>query len=335
MKNITLLFMSLIVFVLTRKGQSVQNDQYVSPAEIREWISYLASDEMKGRANGSEEMKTAANWIMEKFRENDVQPIFVNGEYFQNYSVNVRQRTINERNVIGILPGTDPVLKNQFIVLSAHFDHIGVRRGVKGDSICNGADDNAAGVCALIGIARKIKESGLKPGRTLIFAAFSGEEAGMRGSRYFVSNSPVSLKNVSADINFEMIGHSEYLGKNRYYMTGCSLSNLDNIIAENNSQTKFILVDTISIASSLFYGSDNLAFSAISRADGITTGVPSGTFATSTLAPYLHTPQDEASLFDFENMAGLINHFADMVLYLSDYKGEIKWTDPAFKRPDQ
>jgi hypothetical protein len=334
MKNITILLMIIIAFVVKGSAQTIPEGLSVTSAEIREWISYLASDEMKGRANGSAEMNTAANWIVEKFRKNNLKPIFSNGEYIQNYTATARQRTFNERNVIGILPGTDPLLKDQYIVLSAHYDHIGIRQGVTGDLICNGADDNAAGVSTLIGIASKMMRSGQKPGRTIIFAAFSGEEMGMRGARYFVANSPVPVKNISADINFEMIGHSELLGKNRYYMTGCSLSNLDDIISENNIKTGFTLVDTIAMASSLFYGSDNIAFSMLRRAEGMTTGIPSGTFATSTMAPYLHTPRDEATLFDFENMAGLVNHFADMVFYLSNYKGDIKWTDPGFKRPE-
>ena len=84
-----------------------------------------------------------------------------------------------------MIKGTDPLLKDQYIILSAHFDHVGVRKGSDTDSIYNGADDNAAGTCTLLGIAKTIKESGLKPGRTIVFAAFSGEEMGMRGSRLF------------------------------------------------------------------------------------------------------------------------------------------------------
>lgn len=334
MKNVTLLFVFLIFCIRTVIGQTIPDDQYITSSEIRKWISYLASDKMKGRANGSPEMKTAADWIMEKFRENGLQPVLGNGGYIQNYIATGRQRTINERNIIGVIPGTDSVLKDRYIVVSAHFDHIGIRRGVGKDSICNGADDNASGVCALIGIAGKIGKSGQRPGRTIIFAAFSGEEAGMKGSGYFIANSPVPVKNISADINFEMIGHSEYLGRDRYYMTGCSLSNIDDIIKENNRKTNFQLIDTVRMASNLFYGSDNIAFSVISRTESFTTGIPSGTFATSTIESYLHTPEDEASLFDFENMAALVNHFADMVLYLSNYKGDIKWTDPKFRMPE-
>jgi bacterial leucyl aminopeptidase len=304
----------------------------VTAPELKEWITYLASDEMKGRANGSPEMKTAAYWIAGKFRENSVKPIIQDSDFIQDYTFTSRQQTIAERNVIGIIEGSDPSLKDQYIVLSAHFDHIGIRHGLKPDSINNGADDNAAGICTILGIAKTISLSKLKPGRTIVLAAFSGEEYGMRGSRYFVSNPPVLLKNIYADLNFEMTGHSEYLGKNKYYMTGCLVSNLDDLIAEQNKGTEFQLIDTISIANMLFNSSDNIAFSRVSVSDGIILGIPSGTFATSATTDYLHNVTDEAELFDFDNMAALIGHFSDLVIWLSNNKSDIKWTDPKFSR---
>jgi len=218
-------------------------------------------------------------------------------------------------------------------VISAHFDHIGIKRGSVPDSIFNGADDNAAGTATLIGIAKAIKESVSKPGRSIIFAAFSGEESGMRGSRYFVANSPVPLKNIYADLNFEMTGHSEYLGKNKYYMTGCLNSNLDDLIGIFNKDSKFQLIDTIELAHSLFNSSDNIAFSRISSADGVTKGIPSGTFATTTMASHIHNVTDEPGLFDFDNMAELVNYFGGVVIWLSNTKKEVIWTDPKFIRP--
>jgi Zn-dependent M28 family amino/carboxypeptidase len=277
-------------------------------------------------------MKTAAYWIAKEFGENGIKPIIPDSGFIQNYTFTSRQQTIKERNVIGIIEGTDPSLKDQFIVLSAHFDHTGIRQGLKPDSIRNGADDNAAGTCTLIGIARTIKLSGIKPGRTIVIAAFSGEEYGMRGSRYFVSNPQVPLKKIYADLNFEMTGHSEYLGKNKYYMTGCQYSNLDDLIADYNKGTGFQLVDTITIANMLFNSSDNIAFSRVFAADGITMGIPSGTFATSATPGYLHNVTDEADLFDFDNMADLISYFSDLVIWLSNSKSDIVWTDPAFSR---
>jgi len=306
----------------------------VTPAQLKEWVSFLASDQMRGRSNGSPEMKIASAWIAEQFKENGLKPFDSIADYIQNYTFTSRQKTVNERNVIGYIEGTDPSLKNEYIILSAHFDHIGIRKSSQPDSINNGADDNAAGTATIIAIAEYIKESGLKPGRSIVFAAFSGEENGARGSRYFVANSPIPLKNIYTDLNFEMTGHSEYLGKNNYYMTGCTFSNLDDLIGVFNKESGFKLIDTIQIAKNLFNQSDNIAFSRIKTTNEITQGIPSGTFATTTLAGYIHTPSDEVQLFDFDNMAALANHFSSLVLWLSANKNEIKWTDPKFIRPE-
>lgn len=330
----SLVFVTIIGLVFSLSGFTVYFEKpvVVKPEDLKGWINYLSSDEMRGRANGSPEMILAAGWLSERFKEFGLKPIMTNGEYIQNYSFSSRQRTVNERNVIGMIGGTDPLLKDQYIILSAHFDHIGVRKGNDADSIYNGADDNAAGTCTLLGIAKTIKDSGLKPGRTIVFAAFSGEESGMRGSRNFVANSPVSLKNVYADLNFEMTGHSEYLGKNAYYMTGCKVSNLANLIGEYNKKSEWKLIDTISLANNLFFASDNIAFSRISSADGVTQGIPSGTFATTTMAEYIHKPNDEGKLFDFDNMAGLVQYFSNLIIWLSENKSEIQFTDPSFTR---
>ncbi len=326
---------SLFVVLTAFSLQKNKKNQIVKPDELKEWVSYLASDQMRGRRNGSPEMKVAAAWISEKFSEYGLKPILASGGFIQDYAFITRQGVeTRERNVIGFIEGSDPKLKNEFIILSAHFDHIGVRKGNATDSIANGADDNAAGTVALIGIAKYIKESGSKPGRSILFTAFSGEESGMKGSRHFVANSPLPLKKAYADFNIEMIGHSEYLGKNNYYMTGCTLSSLDDLIDEFNKKSGFTLVDTIQIAKSLFYASDNISFSRISTSDGITRGIPSGTFATTTMGPHIHNVTDEAELFDFDNMAALVNHFSSLVLWLSENKTEIKWTDPKFVRPE-
>jgi hypothetical protein len=330
----SLLFVIIIGFAFSLSGFTGYFEKPVSvkPEDLKGWINYLSSDEMRGRANGSPEMKSASDWLSERFKEYGLKPVMTSGEYIQNYSFSSRQRIVNERNVIGMIVGTDPLLKDQYIILSAHFDHVGVRNGNDADSIYNGADDNAAGTCTLLGIAKTIKDSGLKPGRTIVFAAFSGEESGMRGSRNFVANSPVSLKEIYADLNFEMTGHSEYLGKNAYYMTGCKISNLDNLIGEYNNKSEWKLIDTIPSANYLFFASDNIAFSRISSADGVTQGIPSGTFATTTMADYLHKPNDEGKLFDYDNMAGLVRYFSDLIIWLSENKREVQFTDPSFTR---
>jgi hypothetical protein len=335
MKNLKFLIPVLVIVTLKSvQISSAQEIKSVSPADLKNWVTYISSDEMRGRANGSPEMKTVATWIADRFREFGLKPVLADGNYIQNYTYTGRQKTIEERNVIGVIEGSDPKLKGQYLLLTAHFDHIGVRKGATEDSIYNGADDNGAGTCTLLAIAKAIKESGVKPGRTILFAAFSGEENGMRGSRYFVANSPVPVKDIYADLNFEMTGHSESYGKGNYYMTGCKVSNLADVIKSYNGPGKMVLIDTIQVANTLFYASDNIAFSRISTSpEGIITGVPSGTFATTTHAPYIHAATDEARLFDFDNMADLTTYFARMVVWLSKNKSEISWTDPKFVRP--
>ena len=333
MRN-TILFIVIIscVFFISGFSDYFEKPETVKGEELKRWIYYLSSDEMRGRANGSPEMESASIWLSERFKEYGLKALLANGNYIQNYSFMSRQRTVNERNIIGVIEGVNPDLKDQYIFLTAHFDHVGVRKGNSIDSIYNGADDNAAGTCTLLGIAKTIKESGLKPGRTIVFAAFSGEEYGMRGSRYFVANSPVLIKNIYININFEMTGHSEYLGKNRYYMTGCRISDLDNLIGEYNRATEWKLIDTIEISNNLFFASDNIAFSRISTVEGVTSGIPSGTFATTALADYIHSPTDEGNLFDYENMADLVEYFSNLIIWLSESKSEVQFTDPSFAR---
>ena len=156
------LFFSLF-FLPSAFITSPQSNVIVKPDELKRWLYFLASDEMRGRRNGSPEMLKAANWIEARFKEFGLEPILKNGSYLQEYTFVTRQQTIPERNVIGIIPGSDPNLKNQYIVISAHFDHIGISKGNLADSINNGADDNGAGTCTLLGIAKTIQEAHLRP----------------------------------------------------------------------------------------------------------------------------------------------------------------------------
>lgn len=322
----------ILLTILLLQSLLSRSQEVITPDQLKEWVTYLASDEMKGRRNGSPEMKEAARWIAGKYDDFGLKTLNGSESFLIEYNYTARSIAVSERNVIGIIEGSDARLKNEYIVLSAHFDHIGVRRGETTDSIYNGADDNASGTSALLGIARYIHETGQKPGRSIIFAAFSGEENGMRGSRSFTASLPVEAEKIYANMNFEMIGHSEELGRGKYYMTGCPYSNLDDIVAGYGGGT-YELIDTIPITNALFNASDNISFSRLSVTGGVTTGIPSGTFATTTMADYIHNVNDEAELFDFQNMARLVNHFADAVIRLSKEKQEVKWTDPRWRRP--
>jgi hypothetical protein len=116
----------------------------------------------------------------------------------------VKRNPIDSANVIGIYEGTDPQLKTEYVVMSAHLDHLGVGRTVNGDSIYNGAMDDASGVASVIEIARLLKESGATPKRSILFMAQTAEEKGLLGSKYFAAHPSVAFDRIVADINLDM-----------------------------------------------------------------------------------------------------------------------------------
>jgi hypothetical protein len=116
----------------------------------------------------------------------------------------IRRDTVEAPNVAGMLGGSDPKLKSEYVIMSAHLDHVGVGRAIKGDNIYNGAMDDASGVASVLEIARLMKESGIKPKRSVIFLAVVAEEKGELGSRYFAMRPTVDKKSIVADINLDM-----------------------------------------------------------------------------------------------------------------------------------
>jgi Zn-dependent M28 family amino/carboxypeptidase len=116
----------------------------------------------------------------------------------------VKRGDVVSQNVAGIFEGSDPKLKDQYVVLSAHVDHLGVGNPINGDAIFNGAMDNAAGVATLLDIAADLKQSSAKTKRSILFVAVTGEEKGDLGSDYFARHPPVPVKSMVADINTDM-----------------------------------------------------------------------------------------------------------------------------------
>jgi hypothetical protein len=116
----------------------------------------------------------------------------------------LKREAIESHNVIGILEGSDPRLKSEYVVMSAHLDHVGIGRPVGGDDLYNGAMDDASGVASLVEIARLLKESGVKPKRSILFIAVTAEEKGLLGSKYFAGRTTVPFKDIVADVNLDM-----------------------------------------------------------------------------------------------------------------------------------
>jgi len=203
-------------------------------------------------------------------------------------------------NVVGILPGKSK--KAEQVIFSAHYDHIGVGKPVAGDSIYNGANDDAAGTTAVIMLAKHFKKLNNNQ-RTLVFAAFTAEEVGGYGSQYF--SKQFDPNQVMAMFNIEMIGTESKWGKNSAYITGFDKTNMGKILQANLKGSAFQFHPDPYPDQNLFYRSDNATLAQL--------GVPAHTISTSKMdiEPHYHKPSDEVSTLDLENMARIMRAIAE------------------------
>lgn len=202
-------------------------------------------------------------------------------------------------NVVGILPGKSK--KEEFVIFSGHYDHLGVGKAVNGDSIYNGANDNAAGTTGVIMLAKYYKK--LKDNeRTLVFAAFTAEEVGGFGSQYF--SRQFEADKVIAMFNLEMIGTESKWGRNSAYITGYEKTDMGSILQKNLEGTGFTFYPDPYPTQQLFYRSDNATFARL--------GVPAHTISTSKMdsEPNYHKLTDHVETLDLENMTMIIKSIA-------------------------
>ncbi|MBO7290829.1 MAG: M20/M25/M40 family metallo-hydrolase, partial [Bacteroidaceae bacterium] len=165
-------------------------------SDARIFVETLASDSLQGREAGEDGGRKAAAYIVSLLKEWGVRPLGDDG-YLQPFVTG----DCEMNNILAVVPGKS----DGFVVVGAHYDHVGIGLAVDGDSCYNGADDNASGVSAVLQIARAVKKMRRTPERSIIFAFWDGEEKGLLGSRYFVDNCSF-LSHVSAYMNFDMIG---------------------------------------------------------------------------------------------------------------------------------
>lgn len=211
-------------------------------------------------------------------------------------------------NVVGILPGKSlPAAqagkKDEYVIFSGHYDHLGVdaRRAVNGDSIFNGANDDAAGTTAVMMLAKYFKALNNNE-RTIVFAAFTAEEVGGFGSRYF--STQLDSEKVMAMFNIEMIGTESKWGKNSAYITGYEKTDMGIILQKNLEGSGFTFHPDPYTDQNLFYRSDNATLARL--------GVPAHTISTSKMdsEPNYHKVTDHIETLDMENMAQIIKSIA-------------------------
>ncbi|MFN9493241.1 MAG: M28 family peptidase [Sphingobacteriales bacterium] len=203
------------------------------------------------------------------------------------------------RNVVAMIPGKR---SNEYVIFSGHYDHLGTGKAVNGDTIFNGANDDASGTTAVVTLAKYYAKQP-KPERTLLFVAFTAEETGGYGATYFSQQLPP--EQVIAMFNIEMIGTDSKWGKNTAYITGYDKSDMGALLQENLKGTKFMFHPDPYPDQNLFYRSDNATLARL--------GVPAHTISTSKMdsEKYYHTVDDEFETLDMDNMTEIIKAIAE------------------------
>lgn len=217
------------------------------------------------------------------------------------YSIEAQHEVVEQKlaNVVGIIPGKSK--KDEYVIFSGHYDHIGIGKPIDGDSIFNGANDDAAGTTAVIMLAKYYKALNNNE-RTVIFAAFTAEESGGYGAQYF--SRQFDPAKVAAMFNIEMIGTESKWGKNSAYITGYEKTDMGAIMQKNLEGTGFTFHPDPYTDQNLFYRSDNATLARL--------GVPAHTISTSKMdnEPNYHKVSDEVETLDIDNMAMIIKSIA-------------------------
>lgn len=288
------LLLIFVSFSSVADGQFMQGRSGGIENDLKRHVAFIAADSLQGRAAGSKGELSVANYIYDELEKAGVIMLTPrDGEDFYMAGNGVQNDTIHSRNIIGVVQGYDSALKNEYVVIGAHIDHLGVNRvtinGKETLQIYSGADDNASGVAALIEIAKEVAQSRFMFRRSVIFAFFGAEEVGMAGSWYFLNRSFPEVDKIVMMINLDMIGRSS--GDNRFMLfTGIRNRVLNNIVAKL-SQRPLSMQPELSMTD--YFPSDHRLF--------YEKGIPIALFTTGVHRDY-HTPRDLPNTLDYNQM---------------------------------
>ncbi|WP_183075510.1 M20/M25/M40 family metallo-hydrolase [Gillisia mitskevichiae] len=265
----------------------------ISEDVLKEELDFLTSNDLKGRNTGSEGIEKAAAYIEGILKKNKVKP------YFETYRDSFDVKGSTGYNIIGFVEGTDPVLKKEFLIISAHYDHIGLVSPIANDSIANGANDNAAGSVAVLELAKYFGAAS-KNKRSILFVFLSAEEKGLLGSKHLAKRLKDEKLDLYVNFNIEMIGVPMVEKDHKAYLTGFEESNLAEKFNEY-SEEKVLGFLPKAKEFNLFMRSDNYSFYKEFN-------VPAQTISSFdfTNYNYYHQVQDEADKMDIPFMADLI-----------------------------
>ncbi|MCD8417645.1 M28 family peptidase [Tenacibaculum finnmarkense] len=254
---------SLSEVITNTAKKSVKKAFVFDSLSVKKHLYTLASDEMQGRKPGTQGMEKATVYIENQFKRIGLKTYGDLATYRQNFT----HKGIKMSNIIGVLEGKSK--KEEIVVISAHHDHLGVKKSGEGDLIFNGANDDASGVVGVLTLAEYFAQKGTNE-RTILFVCFTAEEMGLIGSDFFGKG--IDPTKFVAGINLEMIGKTPSFGKNTAWLTGFERSDFGEIIQKNLVGTGYQLFPDPYEKFNLFFRSDNASLARL--------GVPSHTFST-------------------------------------------------------
>jgi hypothetical protein len=307
----------------------------VTEADVRRLLGALADDSMEGRATATRGSARAARFIAAELERYGVKPAGDSG-FFQRVPVafatrNDRRRLTllaslaardsvpaesraNAVNVVGVISGADPALRDQVVLVDAHYDHLGIGRGQGSDSIYNGADDDASGVVAVLEIARALA-GGSPPKRTVVVAATTGEEVGLLGTRWYLEHPARPLDAMVANLEIEMIGRPDSLagGPGRGWLTGYERSTMGELFAGAGLP----IVADRRLDQEFFMRSDNIAFAE--------RGIVAHTLSSYNMHNDYHQPSDDVAHVEFAHMTQLLDVAVRAARLLADSPVKLEW----------
>jgi hypothetical protein len=300
----------------------------INQDELKKDLNYLASEELEGRMSGKKGNVVAAEFIKKKFESFGLETVY---HKFPIRRLNPGPK--NEagddftQNIYAVIEGTDPILKNEIVVIGAHMDHIGygpsMSRAPAQRRVHPGADDNASGTVALLELAQAFSMVKTKCKRTVVFQAYSAEEMGLIGSRYYCDNPlyPKNKPSINSHIfmlNMDMVG---YLGKGDYFASfieGDSSPDIGLIIGELNKKYNFAK----SITSRGSGGSDHASF--------YNKRVPVAFLHTGG-HPHYHTPNDTPDKINYDGLEQVAQYAFELAWRVVDSETNPKFNHAAFR----
>lgn len=309
-KFFSALFVCVVMSVAGEvSAQNVSNKGYASISEdvAREIVATLADDSFEGREAGLRGGEMAAEYIVSQLKKWGVKPLLSSGYYQEFESAKNQNNWITEsdmlldeliaggserrvmRNVLACILGKG----EGYVVVGAHYDHLGIDTTLVGDQCYNGADDNASGVAAVMQLAKAIKKSKKQPEHTIIFAFWDGEEKGFLGSRFFVKRTPF-LSEISAYMNFDMVGRAAEGGCcNLSYIYSAANTAFGEWLQSDVENYKLELMPDYKASKNLLGGSDNSPFAR--------KGIPIVWYHTEGHPDY-HRPSDTADKVNYSKL---------------------------------